>query len=320
MRGKTIKWLAALTAITALALLTLRTPDTDIAEMVRKYGGSEARFIESSVGRIHYRDQGSRTGPVLLLLHGSNSSLQTWEGTVARLKQRYRVISFDLPGHGLTGPNPLDDYSIESAIEAGIAVLDAAKVRQAVWIGNSAGGRTVWRAAIARPDRVAGIVLVDATGARASEPLQLYFGARLARSWLGQELLPYTLPRSVVIASLKQNYANPGRITDAVTDRYWELARFPGNRRAAGIWASASFDDRQWDRIGTIAAPTLLIWGEQDRVVPFSHAQAFAREIRGSRLRIIADAGHLPMEEQPDAFVEVLEPWLDQHWPAQPGR
>jgi pimeloyl-ACP methyl ester carboxylesterase len=292
------------------ALLLFHTPDSDAGAMQAKYGGDQARFVESGQARIHYRDEGPRDAPVLLLIHGSNSSLHTWGPTVAALKGQYRLISLDLPGHGLTGPNRNRTYGAQAMIAAATAVLDDAKVTKAVWVGNSMGGWVVWRAALDVPDRVSGLVLVDASGAIADPPVTPYLGARLSQSWLGRQLLPVITPRLIIKSSLEQNYADPKRLSDAAITRYWELARYPGNRQAMADRALVDREPARWTDIGKIAVPTLIIWGRQDKTIPWQHGKAFARAIPKSTLHIIEDAGHLPMEETPDTFVRIVQGWL----------
>lgn len=300
----------ALAIFLAGAFMVFRTPDTDAAAMQAKYGGALARYAETAEARIHYRDQGPRDAPVLLLIHGSNASLQVWEPTVARLDDRYRLISFDLPSHGLTGPSRTHDYSADAMIRAAIAVLDDAGVERAVWVGNSYGGWVAWRAGLAAPRRVSGLVLVDAAGAQADPPVRLYLGARLMQSWLGRQLTPSITPRSFVRASIEQTYSNPERVSEALVTRYWELLRYPGNRSAAAKRVATDREPDRWRDIGQLRTPVLVLWGAQDKTISPAHGNAFATAIPGAQLRLIPEAGHLPMEERPDAFAAELAAWL----------
>ncbi|NNC98708.1 MAG: alpha/beta hydrolase, partial [Gammaproteobacteria bacterium] len=190
---KKIVWLmAVIIALLAVAFLLLRVSDTDPQAMKKKYGTAESRQVaDGQGGYIHYRDQGLTSGPALLLVHGANSSLHTWEELVAILSGKYRLISFDQHGHGLTGPRADADYSAAARIDAAIRVLDEVGVHQAIWVGNSMGGWVSWRAGLAVPERVSGLVLIDASGVQNQQELKPYLGARLAQSWLGQILMPY---------------------------------------------------------------------------------------------------------------------------------
>lgn len=309
---KTIRIILGFLVLLGAAFLIFRTPDTDRAAMIAKYGNEASRFLDDGHGaRIHYRDEGNNDGPALLLIHGSNSLLQTWEPLVALLGDKYRLISLDLYGHGLTGPNPIGAYDADTNIAAAVRVLDAVGVDKAYWVGNSMGGWLTWRAGLSVPERTAGLILIDASGAQVEQKGQLYLGARLARSSIGQMLLPEITPRFLVKSSLEENFAQPERLTEALVDRYWELLRFPGNRKAAVDRAKTPREPEKWEEVGTLNMPVLLLWGEQDKVIPLSHAQAFEAAIPGSKLITYADAGHLPMEETPEQVARDIDAWIE---------
>ncbi|WP_339823837.1 alpha/beta hydrolase [uncultured Parasphingorhabdus sp.] len=309
---KTIRIILLLLALLLAAFFIFRTPDTDRAEMIAKYGSEASRFVDDGHGaKIHYRDEGNKDGPALLLIHGSNSLLQTWEPLVALLGDKYRLISLDLYGHGLTGPNSDGAYDADTNIEAARLVLDNVGVDKAYWVGNSMGGWVTWRAGLSVPERILGLVLIDAAGAQVEQKGQPYLGARLARSSVGQMLLPEITPRFLVKSSLEENFAQPERLTEELVDRYWELLRFPGNRKAAVDRTKTPRQPEKWAEIGTLKMPVLLLWGEQDKVIPLAHGRAFAEAIPGSKLITYADAGHLPMEETPEQVARDIDGWIE---------
>ncbi len=309
---KTIRILLLLIVLLGVAFLIFRTPDTDRAEMIAKYSNDSSRFLDDGHGgTIHYRDQGNKDGPAILLIHGSNSMLQTWEPLVKLLGDKYHLISLDLYGHGLTGPNPVGAYDAESNIAEAVKVLDAVGVDKAYWVGNSMGGWLTWRAGLSVPERVSGLVLIDASGAQVDQKAKPYLGARLAQSWLGQKLLPEITPRFLVKSSLEETVARPDQLTEPLVDRYWELLRFPGNRQAAADRAKTPREPEKWAEVGRLEMPVLLLWGEQDKVIPLSHARAFHAAIPGSQLVTYADAGHLPMEETPRQVARDIDSWIE---------
>jgi pimeloyl-ACP methyl ester carboxylesterase len=226
------------------------------------------------------------------------------------LGDKYRLISLDLYGHGLTGPHPAGAYDADTNIAAAVRVLDTVDVDKAYWVGNSMGGWLTWRAGLLVPERISGLVLIDASGAQIEEKIQPYLGARLARSSIGQILLPEITPRFLVKSSLEENFAQPERLTEEQIDRYWELLRFPGNRKAAVDRGKTSRRPEKWGEVDTLEMPVLLLWGEQDRVIPLSHARAFEAAIPGSKLVTYADAGHLPMEETPEQVARDIDVWI----------
>ncbi|WP_323800243.1 alpha/beta hydrolase [Parasphingorhabdus sp.] len=309
---KTIRIILLLLVVLGAAFFILRTPDTDRTEMIAKYGNEASRFLDDGHGgKIHYRDEGNKDGPPILLIHGSNSLLQTWEPLVALLGDKYRMISLDLYGHGLTGPNPTGAYDAETNIATALKILDAVGVDKAYWVGNSRGGWITWRAGLSVPDRTSGLVLIDASGAQIEQTGTPYLGARLAQSWIGQLLLPEITPRLLVKSSLEESFAQPERLTEELVDRYWELLRFPGNRQATLDRGKTPREPEKWGEVGTLKMPVLILWGEQDQVIPLAHARAFAAAIPQSRLITYAEAGHLPMEETPEQVARDIDDWIE---------
>jgi len=310
---KFILWSALVFASLMLAGgIFFYTPDIEAQNLKSKYTNSYSKFIQTPEALVHYRDQGPRDAQVLLLIHGSNSSLHTWDGVADILDDKYRVISVDLLGHGLTGPNRFRRYNAAAMIKSVNAVLDQAGVRQAVWVGNSMGGWVAWRAALLTPNRVKALVLVDASGAQTTEKIKPYIGAQLAANPIGRMFLVNFSPRFLVSKSLAQTVANPAVLTAPVIDRYWELLRYPGNRQAVIDRASEPRQDEVWNEIRSISAPTLIVWGEKDNIIPLSHSRAFHAQIKGSTVVVMNNAGHLPMEESPNEFATILNSWLEQ--------
>jgi len=309
--AKTIlKSLIGLAVILIALFAILYTADTDPDAMFKKYGQGTISIEDGAGGNLIYRDQGPRDAEVLFLVHGSNASMQTWNAFIAKLSGEYRIISYDQHGHGLTGPHPKDDYAVQAKIVAALKILDHAKVDKAVWIGNSMGGRLTWRAALSEPDRVSKMVLIDASGAQVDEEIKPYFAARLSRTSFGQLIAPYITPRQLVEQSIKQNYVDHSKINDELIDTYWEMVRFPGNRAAIASRAKTSREPEVWNRINTLTLPTLLLWGEQDTVIPVSHGHAFAKQITNSHIIVYPNAGHLPQEETPIEVASDIRNWL----------
>ena len=306
-----------------VAFLALRTPDTDPDAMIAKYGGASAQFAPGPAGQnIHYRDQGRRDAPALILLHGSNSSLQTWEPLVRRLDSDYRIVTLDLPGHGLTGGTPDKDYGA-SGMTAAVDVV-AAKLGLDHFIlgGNSMGGWVAWRYALAEPGRVDALILLDAAG------MPLRPGERAPPSNVGFRLLKYPFgrwlasqitPRGLVEESLRGSVADPAIVDDAMVDRYWELLRFPGNREATSLRATLDREPAMADRVGEIKAPTLILFGDRDRLINPSAAKTFHERMAGSEVMLLGGVGHLPMEEAPDATAAAIADFLKRRLGAPPA-
>ncbi len=316
---KILAAIAGLLAVLGLAFLSLRTPDTNRAEMIVKYGGPAATFAEGAGGmRVHWRDDGCRDCPAIVLLHGSNASLHTFEPMIRELAGEYRIITYDQPGHGLTGPHPRDDYSAAGMFEALNAVANAARLDRFYLGGNSMGGWVAWRYALAYPERVQGLILIDAAGAplregEAAPPLNL--GFRLMRDPMLRPLMSQITPRSLVEKSLQDTVADPAIVDDAMVDRYWELLRFPGNRRASAVRALSNREPQYFDRIAEITAPTLLLWGAEDKLIFASAATTFDERMPNAEVVILDNVGHIPMEEAPAASANAVRRFLEGFQP-----
>ncbi|UNU41887.1 alpha/beta hydrolase [Sphingopyxis sp. YF1] len=297
-----------------LSFLALRTPDTDRDAMIAKYGGPDASFAAGPAGqRIHYRDQGRRDAPALILLHGSNASLHTWEPLVKRLGGEYRIVTLDLPGHGLTGGTPDKDYSADGMMAAVDVVAAKLGLDHFVLGGNSMGGWVAWRYAVDHPDRVDALLLFDAAGMplRAGEKRpESNIGFRILEYRFGRWLATRITPRALVEQSLRGSVEKQAIVDEPMIDRYWELLRFPGNREATVLRARMDREPAMAARVGEIRAPTLILFGRQDRLVNATAAQTFHERIAGSDVLILDGIGHLPMEEAPDATAAAVADFL----------
>ena len=305
--------LGILLALVAGFLLLL-TPDTDRDEMIAKYGGPNAAFVAGPAGqRIHYRDQGSRDGPAIVLLHGSNASLQTWEPLVQRLGGTYRIVTLDLPGHGLTGATPDRDYSADGMMDAVDVVAAKLGLDHFILGGNSMGGWVAWRYALAQPARVDALLLIDAAGMplrKGEKRPESNVGFRVLEYPFGRWLATRVTPRMLVEQSLRGSLEKQAIVDDAMIDRYWELLRFPGNREATVLRARMNREPAMAARVGAIEAPTLILFGDRDRLINPSAAQTFHERIAGSEVVLLTGIGHLPMEEAPDATATAIADFL----------
>ena len=313
MRKITIS-LGAIVVLVSTAFLVLQTPDSNPAEMRTKYGGGDSRFADTAGGMsVHYRDQGCRDCPAIVLVHGSNSSLHTFEPLVRILEDKYRLVSYDQPGHGLTGPHPLDDYSAQGMFEAIDAVVDATGIEKFAIAGHSMGGWVAWRYALERPDHLSALILISASGAPPSpnsEKPRPYLGARIMRHPIGRFLGQHITPRYLVEQSLFDSIFDDARVTEKMVDRYWELLRLPGNRRAAGLLAISDREPEYGRRLSELNLPTLILWGEEDLVVPLHNATTFDDLIPKSDLQVFKGVGHVAMEEVPGRTAAAIDNFL----------
>jgi pimeloyl-ACP methyl ester carboxylesterase len=285
-------------------------PERTVADLQPRWAGPPSVFVDVAGSKVHLRDEGPREDESpLVLVHGTSSSLHAWEGWAAALKEKRRVVRFDLLGFGLTGPSPDGIYTIDNDVRFVIAVLDTLGVKRCVLAGASLGGAVAWRTALAYPMRVDKLILVDAGGYPAHST-SVPIGFRLARvpgiAWLFQN----TLPRSLVVQGLRNVFGDPNKVTREMVDHSVEINQRAGNRRAL----IARFRQRRADtashRIAELKLPTLIIWGGRDRLVPLDDAVRFHRDIAGSTLVIFDELGHAPEEEDPAATVAAVRRFL----------
>lgn len=318
-----LKRAAIILALMLMAGLALGyTPDTDPVAMRAKYASGASQFITLSPGlTVHVRDQGPRNGPALVLLHGSNAALQSWEPWVARLQDRYRLITLDLPGHGLTGASPTGRYDTRSYADVVDGVMQKLGVPHAIIGGNSMGGGVAWTYALAHPAKVDGLVLVDAAGAPNQASRKMPIGFRLARLPVARDLARVITPRRLFAASLKTSVYDPRFVTDPMVDRYWELNRYPGNRRATMQRFAQAATNRPADaaQLARLKMPVLILWGTEDNLIPVAAAKWFHQAMPGSTLILYPQTGHLPMEERPDQTARDLRGWMEKAVPAAPA-
>ena len=299
--GWVVRIIGVLLMLSALALALSRAPDRPVQTLVARWAPAPSDFIEVKGQLVHLRDVGPRDDALpIVLIHGTSASLHTWEGWVHALKTQRRVISFDLPGFGLTGPfagdYPRDDYRGDTYARFVLDLLDALKVDRAVIGGNSLGGEVAWRTAYLAPARVAALVLVDAAGP-AFVPEDVPLGFRLVRVPVLNRLSEWVLPRDLVAQSVASVYGDPSKITSDLVDRYFEITLREGNRRALRLRLQGLVSGVDAERIPTLKQPTLILWGGRDRLIPPAIAQQFKAQIAGSQLVVFDELGHVPQEE-----------------------
>lgn len=304
MRPITRHWRNGLAIALALLLLAVAgtaiafwAPDQPVATLKARWAPPPSQFVTVNGMDFHLRDEGPRADPVpVVLLHGTSASLHTWEGWAAGLRDRRRVITFDLPGFGLTGPTPDGDYRLDAEVRHVLAVLDHLGITRCVLGGNSLGGAIAWALAARHPDRVERLVLVDAAGypvPSTSVPI----GFRLARNPVLAPLMNNLLPRSMVESSVRNVFGQPERVTPELVDRYFAMAVREGNRRALIRRMSLPRGTADVSVLKTLRQPTLIIWGARDRLIPLAAGERFDADIPDSRLVVFPDLGHVPQEE-----------------------
>lgn len=275
-----------------------------LAALKQRYGHPEqgSRFVRLDGFNLHYRDQGDRNKPVLLLIHGVVASLHTWDAWLPAFAADYRVIRFDVPGFGLTGPPSSGEYTAERMLKVLDLLLDHLDVSKASIVGNSLGGYIAWNYALLKPERVEKLVLIDPAGYPMTKVPWMIASAALPGATVA---MPMWMPRALIAEGIKQVYGQPARIQPGVIDRYYDLSRRPGNRLAMmqifRLLLQVNRDDLHATpaRVAAIQAPTLLLWGALDRWISPSDVPLWQRDLPSIQVQVYAGVGHIPMEEIP---------------------
>ncbi|MDX2225126.1 MAG: alpha/beta hydrolase [Rhodospirillaceae bacterium] len=313
---RVLKWLgyglgglAALLAV-GLAAGAVYYRDIPADVLLAKYGNAESKFIVLDGVRMHYRDEGPKDGPAVLLIHAHFDSLLAWDPWVAALKDKYRVVRFDFTGHGLTGPDPSGDYTLARTVDLTEKLVTALNLNRFSVAGTSMGGTIAIHYAARRPEQIEKMILLSPgalnTRVRGSDqppPVPGYM-----------DVLAYVTPRIIFQGLLGSGFGDKTKLTDQLIDQWWELMRLPGQREAELTrmrqYVSGDIDAK----IKQIAAPVLVMWGEANPVVTVDQAQQFTELLTAAaavKLIVYPGVGHMAVHEAPDATARDARAFLD---------
>lgn len=311
--------LLILLVLVSIGWLTMRRADIPYTTLEDLYTSSSSQFLTLEDGlKVHYRDEGNPDGNAIVLVHGFSASLHTWEPWVEALRSDYRLVSLDLPGHGLTRNPPPEKMNIPYFSEAVGEVASKLGVEDYVIVGSSMGGATAWQFALSRGEMIDGLVLVAASGWQEQQIVgerPLIF--RLLANKYARSLIKDFDLKLLIRNGLKDSFVDQSFVTEDMVERYASLSRAPGHR--SGILSLMSGEERMPASTTTLAAinvPTLILQGDADAVVAPSGAPKFHDAINGSELIIYENVGHLPQEEVVAQSVADFEGFLARRvWP-----
>lgn len=294
--------LLAVAAITFFVWFT-RTPEPAAPPAP----SASERQVEAAGMIWRVREDGPQDAPTIVLMHGFSHSLESFDGWAEELSDSYRVIRFDLPGHGVTGPRTDNAYSNEDTTRQVAGLLDALDLDRFVVGGSSLGGLVAWRYAAANPNQVAGLVLVSPGGYSINNvgdepievpvPVQLYL--RLA-------------PDAGVRMATQALYGDPSRLREERVAQIGQMMRQPGVGEAL-ITRLTQFTLPDPDPVlATVQAPALIVWGGADTVIPASHGPRFVTAMPDARLIVYEGTGHVVMEEIPGRSAADVRAFLQE--------
>jgi len=284
--------------------------DIPLETLKSKYTTAASAFVDVMQMQVHYRDEGNKNDSLpLVLIHGTGASLHTWEESVKLLTDSFRVITLDLPAYGLTGPNPKRIYSQAFYVQFIDEFLKSIHVNKCIIGGNSLGGAIAWNYTYEHPTKVEKLILIDAAGyPMISESKPIAF--TLAQIPVLKHMLNYITPRFLAKKSVMNVYDDPTKVTEKVVDRYFDLFLREGNRQAFVDRMNFSTYPDHLTRIRSIKTPTLIIWGENDKLIPIENAQKFHADLPNDTLVVLEKTGHVPMEENPNRTVDAIRLFL----------
>lgn len=300
--------LALLATGLVLLILWAWTPDLPRSTLEAQYLEQPGDLVDVSGIRLHVRDRGDKSAPAVMLVHGTASHLQTWDGWAKALERDFRVITLDLPGNALSGLDPAGDYSDERTVEVLLALMDTLGMERASLIGSSLGGRIAWLLAATHQERVSKLVLVSPDGF-ASNGFE-YGKPPEVPSLL--DAAQYVLPKRFLRSSLAAAYADPSKLSEETFERYYGLMRAPGSRGAILARMRQTVLQPPEPLLRKITMPVLLVWGEKDQMIPISNAADYLGALPDARLVRLPDAGHVPQEEVPDTSIAPVIEFLRQ--------
>ena len=286
--------------------------DISVEELKDTYANTSSKFIEIDGMNVHYRDEGK--GFPIVLIHGTASSLHTWNDWTNNLKKEYRVIRMDLPAFGLTGPNKSREYSIKAYTDFLKKFLAKLKLEKFYLAGNSLGGNIAWNYTAENPKQIEKLILVDASGLPTNKPQPAIF--KMAKTPVLNSLFLYITPKMFIKKNMEEVYADNAKITDDLITRYHKMALRVGNRQAFIDRAKVDFKlgaKTNLEKLKSIQIPTLLIWGAKDTWIPLDNGKRMHAILPNSRLVVLENSGHVPMEENPVESLQLLNNFLNNH-------
>ena len=280
------------------------TSDIPLEDLKTEFKKKNSRFLEVDGTLVHYVDEGE--GIPIILLHGTGSSLHTWDLWAERLKNKYRVLRITLPGFGLSGPRFDKKYKIKDYVNLLENFVEKIGVEKFHLVGNSLGGSIAWLYSSFYDKKVSKLVLINSSGFELDE---VPFVIKIARNNYLNFLIKKTSPKYLIKKSLKEVYYNDKLISKSIINRYYKLSLRQGNRQAFIDRSLINFTDHT-SRLKKVKSPTLVLWGKNDEWINVKFAQKFKKMIKNSSVSIMNDTGHIPMEEKPHESLKIVENFL----------
>lgn len=309
-----MKWILAL-AIILLAvvgwMLLKPEPAVDMRPASQRpvptsqYWSEDDQWVDADGMTFRVREQGPENAPVIVLIHGFSYSLESFDAWAEDLASDYRVVRFDLPGHGLTGPDPQRRYSVDQTVALTTSLLDALGHDDVVLAGNSLGGLVAWRLAAQQPERVSRLILLAPGGFSINgvteEPVAVPAPVAFFMT---------SAPQAMIGAASTGLFGDPTRMPADLPGRVHALMREPGVGQALVERLEVFTLPAPESDLARVEADTLILWGELDRMVPVDHGPRFVEHMPSARLDVMPGLGHVVHEEAPAESLERVRAFL----------
>jgi len=285
---------------------------TPLAELRKRFQQRGDKYLTLKGVELRYRDEGPRSAPVLLLNHGSRSTLNQWDGVTAHLKRRYRIVRFDMPANGLSGTLTNESKAAIGSPEALVAgFLDALGIDKVNIAGVSSGGTLSYYFAAAYPDRVENLMLSNTPsnpvpGLKVDTPADLAAATARAKA-TGIEGKDFW---SAYLGSL---YGDKARMEPGLPDKYYELNLRELEPNVTGLHALTANAEKTMEQLAKVRAPVLLVWGMRDYVLPPIQGYDLQKYLANAQSRsfvALDTVGHYPPMESPEAVADVMDAFI----------
>lgn len=293
-------------------------PYLTVAELRKLYADKQSRYVTIGGLKIHYKDEGPRNAPVLLMVHGSESSLRTWDVITQKLKGRYRVVRLDLPSYGLSDGPTDEALKVLVPTDIPIGVLDHLNVKKVTYVGVSSGGTMGMYLAARRPDMVERLILsntpsdpVDTSHLKLSPEFVAAMDRAQKSGFRDQDFW---------VQFLNYFAGDAKRMSARTHKEYYDFYRRVPEKNLIGLIARIGDGKQATIEMAKVRKPVLLLWGTADPLLPESALNAIGRYLSNAQISKVAmpDVGHYPPLEVPERFAQMIAAYIEAATPVLP--
>ncbi|MCW1401825.1 alpha/beta hydrolase [Novosphingobium sp. MW5] len=295
-------------------------PRLSVAQLRKKYQDAQSRYMTIKGVEIHYKDEGPRGAPVLFMVHGSESSVRTWDRITVLLKKRYRIVRYDIPGYGLSEGTTDEAAANVQPVEIAEGLIDSLGVKKLTFVGVSSGGTMGMYLAAKRPELVERLILSNTP----SDPVKTDHLVQPQSFLDAQAEAVRTKYRNLTFWNEFLAYfaGDPARISQRTREEYYDFNRRLPEKHPIALVARIGDGKQAAIEMAKVRAPVLLARGTGDPLLPESAAQAITRYLANAQISRVymPDVGHYPPLEVPDRFARLITTYVEAVVPDPNGK